>query len=315
MELTIETMTPADWEAARAIYREGIASGDATFETDAPDWGPWDRSHLPDGRLVARAGEALVGWAALSPVSPRLVYAGVAEVSLYVAAPARGHRGRVILPAVRDSYEDTLAAAEGADLLVSHPICFAARLVAEVTGTPWASTMVTPLGLSSAIDPLVLPGDHGLSGALRPLGLAFWGSLRWLLKRATRPWARPLDRLRAELGLPPAVDHPLVDGHSPWLHLALFSGALAGRQPDWPPQTVLTGFPFHDRDGEAGLPPALARFLDDGPPPVVFTLGCSAATVAGRFFRHSAEAAVRLGRRAVLVLKDARNRPPSLPGA
>jgi UDP:flavonoid glycosyltransferase YjiC (YdhE family) len=76
---------------------------------------------------------------------------------------------------------------------------------------------------------------------------------------------------------------------------------------------VLTGFPFLDRDGEAGLPPDLARFLDDGPPPVVFTLGCSASAVAGQFFRHSAEAARGLGRRAVLVLKAPGNRPPSLP--
>jgi UDP:flavonoid glycosyltransferase YjiC (YdhE family) len=76
---------------------------------------------------------------------------------------------------------------------------------------------------------------------------------------------------------------------------------------------VVTGFPFFDRDGDAGLPPDLARFLDDGPPPVVFTLGCSASTIAGRFYEHSAGAAVRLGRRAVLVLKVPGNRPPSLP--
>ena len=113
--------------------------------------------------------------------------------------------------------------------------------------------------------------------------------------------------------LPPAAAHPLVDGHSPSLHLALFSKSLSAEQPDWPPQTVITGFPFFDPDGETGLPPDLARFLDDGPPPVVFTLGYSASTVAGRFFQNSAEAAVRLGRRAVLVLKDPRNRPPSLP--
>ncbi len=220
---------------------------------------------------------------------------------------------RVILPAVRESYEDTLAATEGADLLVSHPICFAAGLVAEATGIPWASTMVTPLGLASAYDPPALPGYAGLSRALRPLGPAFWGPLRRLLKRATRPWAAPIDGLRADLGLPPAAAHPLVDGHSPSLHLALFSRSLSAEQPDWPPQTVITGFPFFDRDGETGLPPDLARFLDDGPPPVVFTLGYSAAAVAGRFYQSSAAAAVRLGRRAVLVLKDPRNRPASLP--
>jgi L-amino acid N-acyltransferase YncA len=106
MELTIEAMKPADWQAVRAIYREGIATGNATFETDAPDWEPWDRSHLPDGRLVARAGDTLVGWAALSPVSPRPVYAGVAEVSLYVAASARGQGiGTAFLQALIEASE------------------------------------------------------------------------------------------------------------------------------------------------------------------------------------------------------------------
>src|SRR4051794_23426407 len=106
MDLSIETMTPADWVAVRAIYREGIATGNATFETDAPDWEPWDRSHRPDGRLVARAVETLVGWAALSPVSPRPVSAGVAEVSLYVAASARGQGvGTALLQALIEASE------------------------------------------------------------------------------------------------------------------------------------------------------------------------------------------------------------------
>ena len=83
-------MTAADWEAVRAIYQAGIATGDATFETAAPPWEQWDAAHLAVGRLVARAAAGVVGWAALSPVSKRRVYAGVAEVSLYVAAAHRG---------------------------------------------------------------------------------------------------------------------------------------------------------------------------------------------------------------------------------
>ena len=97
------------------------------------------------------------------------------------------------------------------------------------------------------------------------------------------------------------------------LHLALFSRWLADKQPDWPPQTAITGFPFHDRDGAGCLPPDLARFLNEGPPPLVFTLGSSAASIAGPFYEQSAAAARRLGRRAVLILGDARTRPPSLP--
>ena len=125
-----------------------------------------------------------------------------------------------------------------------------------------------------------------------------------------------MDRLRSEIGLPPAVDNPLVEGDSPSLVLALFSKVLADRQPDWPPQTIQTGFPFYDRDGAGagGLPPELARFLDDGPPPVVFTLGVTAAMVAGPFFEHSIAAAQRLGRRAVVIVgKGGRDRPSSVP--
>ena len=120
--------------------------------------------------------------------------------------------------------------------------------------------------------------------------------------------------MRFEIGLPPTKDNPLVDGHSPSLVLALFSELLADKQMDWPPQTVHAGFPLYDQDSGAGLPPELARFLDDGPPPIVFTLSVSAAMVAGPFFEHSIDAARRLGRRAVLIVgKDHRSRPASLP--
>jgi rhamnosyltransferase subunit B len=208
-----------------------------------------------------------------------------------------------ILPLLRDSYEDTLAATTGADLLVSHTIAYAARLVAETTGIPWVSTIITPSGVWSAFDPPLLPGFPGLSKTLRPLGPLFWGPVGKSLAWATRSWAGPWHRLRKELGLPPWVGNPLVDSHSPSLVLALFSKVLAEKQTDWPPQTLVTGFPFYDQDGDAGLPPNLVRFLDDRPPPIVFTVGFSAVTVAGRFYEESIAAAGALGRRAVLVGK------------
>lgn len=89
MKFVVERMREQDWSAVQSIYREGIASGNATFETEVPDWEEWDKIHLPHCRLVARSGEQLVGWAALSPVSSRCIYAGVAEVSLYVKASQR----------------------------------------------------------------------------------------------------------------------------------------------------------------------------------------------------------------------------------
>jgi len=89
-DVAIESMRPEDWPAVRGIYEEGIAGGNATFEMYAPTWDAWDRGHLRECRLVARRGDRVVGWVALSPVSQRAVYRGVAEVSIYVAADARG---------------------------------------------------------------------------------------------------------------------------------------------------------------------------------------------------------------------------------
>jgi L-amino acid N-acyltransferase YncA len=99
-------MRPEDWEAVRAIYLEGIANGNSTFEHTAPDWQTWDQGHLPSCRLVARLGEEVLGWTALSPVSRRQVYAGVAEFSIYVAECARGRGiGAALLKALIESSE------------------------------------------------------------------------------------------------------------------------------------------------------------------------------------------------------------------
>ncbi len=83
-------MQPADWSEVLAIYEEGIATGNATLETTAPQWPAWDAAHRSDCRLVARRDGRVVGWAALSPVSDRCSYEGVAEASIYVAPDARG---------------------------------------------------------------------------------------------------------------------------------------------------------------------------------------------------------------------------------
>src|SRR5688500_17495361 len=99
----IDSMVESDFPRVRQIYLEGISTGEATFETDAPDWEKWDGAHLPFGRLVARAGETIRGWAALSAVSERCVYAGVAETSVYVDAQCRGRGvGSALLHALVD---------------------------------------------------------------------------------------------------------------------------------------------------------------------------------------------------------------------
>jgi L-amino acid N-acyltransferase YncA len=101
MSFLIERMQPADWVTVREIYLQGIAAGQATFETDAPLWESWDANHLAFARLVARDDEAVIGWAALSPVSARRAYAGVAEESVYVAFNRHGTgAGRQLLEAL-----------------------------------------------------------------------------------------------------------------------------------------------------------------------------------------------------------------------
>lgn len=220
----------------------------------------------------------------------------------------------LLMAALRDSYEDLLAAAQDADLLVSHVLTYAARLVAEKTGIAWATGFLQPLGFFSAYDPPVLPQVSFLA-KLRGLGPAFHRPLFWLAKRSCRSWGEPWHRLRAKIGLPPTVDNPLFEGlYSPSLILAMFSPLLAKKQPDWPTQTVVSGFPFLDESSRFGGIAELSSFLDAGPPPLVFTLGSSAVVDPGAFYEHSSAAAKLLGHRAVLIVgNDRANWPASLP--
>jgi L-amino acid N-acyltransferase YncA len=106
MEYLIDAMKPEDWEQVRSIYLEGIRTGNSTFESDAPDWEKWDAAHLKEHRVVVREHNHILAWAALSPVSTRCVYSGVAELSLYVAAVYRGKGiGSALLEAVIRSTE------------------------------------------------------------------------------------------------------------------------------------------------------------------------------------------------------------------
>ena len=106
MNCVIDKMRDSDWEQVREIYLEGIRSGHSTFETEAPSWECWNEAHLPFARLVMRAAERVNGWAALSLVSKRQVYRGVAELTVYVAESARGQGiGRALLEALIEESE------------------------------------------------------------------------------------------------------------------------------------------------------------------------------------------------------------------
>ena len=210
----------------------------------------------------------------------------------------------MLFPFVRDGYEDLLRAVEGADLLLTHPISFAGPLVAQTTGIPWVSSVLAPVSFFSAYDPPRPPFWQWMRH-MNVLGPRFVAAFLNRFKKFYKN--EHYEQFRKELGLPDRGS-PLFEGaHSPSLVLALFSRLFAQPQPDWPPQVHVTGFAFYDGRNELPMPLELTKFLDDGPPPIVFTLGTSAVWVARDFYRQSIAAAKLLGRRAVLLIGDDRN--------
>jgi UDP:flavonoid glycosyltransferase YjiC (YdhE family) len=219
----------------------------------------------------------------------------------------------LVMPHVEATYTDLARAVTGppeTDLLVSGELVYPAPIIAQKFGIRWASYTTAPASFFSAHDPPVLPPFPKFSRFLRALGPNANRAAIRLVKRATLKWSEPVRQLRARLALPPGED-PIYEGKfSPQLVLAIFSSIFASPQPDWPPNTVVTGFPFYDgASGKEALPSALAAFLDSGEQPIVFTLGSSAVMDPGRFYIESAEAARELKRRAVLLV--GRNPPPS----
>ena len=216
----------------------------------------------------------------------------------------------VIFPGVRDGYEDLLRAVSGADLLVTHPAAPAGPLVGHKTGMLWISTVLAPMSFFSHFDPPVPPFLPWLSN-LRALGPGFMKFFHGVMKQAFK--AEQVTAVRDELSIAD-YGNPMFDGqHSPTLALALFSELFASRQPDWPKQARVTGFCFYDEKDQPPISRELAEFLDNGQPPIVFTLGSSAVWIARDFFSESIKAAQALNRRAVLLIGDERNRPDTLP--
>ncbi len=208
----------------------------------------------------------------------------------------------IFMPHLRESYEDLERACRDADLLVTHPLTFTGPLLAQKAGLRWASSALSPMTMYSAIDPPVFPAAPWMQWARR-LGVAPYRLLFRIPRGIVRRWEQPLREFRAALGLPPSDDLAAFEGQfSPRLHLALFAEVLAPPQPDWPPNTVVCGFPRYD-----GAPPAanaragLEAFLAAGEPPIVFGLGSSAVMVAGDFWQEAIGAVEQLDRRAVLL--------------
>ncbi len=232
------------------------------------------------------------------------------------------HRGMeylisyLLMPHLHASYSDLMTACEGADLLLTHPLTFVAALIAEKTGIPWVSSVLSPASLISAYDLPVAaaaasPYEQAIAAVAKDTALR---NFRW----QARLWSAPVRQLRATLGMKPSGDPLFESQHSPNLLLALFSRTLAAPQPDWPPQTLVTGFPFPELNtgtsfANEQLPPELENFLNSGPPPIVFTLGSTVVWTPGNFYAEGATAAQQLGYRAVLPMGEAaRHIPPHL---
>lgn len=214
----------------------------------------------------------------------------------------------IIFPNIRATYDDLLPAVETADVVVLGELLYSGNIAAEKVGKPWVYAALAPTTFFSPHDPPVLPLAPWMA-AIHRFGPVLNAPILNLGKVVTGRWTTEYHQLRAELGLR-KKPNPIFSGkYSPYLNLAVFSSALGEPQPDWPENTLQTGFVFYDRgEAGAGMPEVLERFLEEGPPPVAFTLGSAAVFAAGSFYEESAEAIRRLGRRAVLLI--GKNRPP-----
>jgi len=207
----------------------------------------------------------------------------------------------MVLPYLDEMYEDLKAACVGADAMVTGELLYVAKSLHELTGIKWITTTLSPLTLFSFHDPGIYPGASFME-YLRPLPVGFHKAFFKLARLSIRNWFEPYKVFRRRLGLDPDHDPVFFGKFSEQCHLAMFSRAFAAPQPDWPQQTVQTGFCFYDgQEDEGKMPDGLQEFLDRGEAPIVFTLGSAAVMDARNFFDESAKAAAKLGRRAVLL--------------
>lgn len=255
--------------ASSSYYRERIEGLGFGFHPLRPNWDPTDAELIAQCEDIRRGPEVLFR--------------------------------QLVLPHLRDTYEDLHAAVANADLMLAGELVYAAPLVAEKLSLPWASVILSPTSFFSAYDPSLLVNIPSVY-RLRTAGPWVNRALLNFGKVVSRHWWKPVRQLRGELGLRVECDPVFRDKFAPELVLALFSRVLAQAQPDWPRQTVQPGFVFYDGQGNAKEDSAaLHAFLDSGEAPIVFTQGSTAVHNAGSFYETSAAAAKALGRRALLI--------------
>lgn len=249
-----------------------------------------------------------LGFHAVGPSLARLnadMGMSVAEITRAVARSDRFLFERIMLPYLETGARQLIAAAEGCVAIAGSTFAAGAAMAAERLNVPYVPVALQPTVVMSAFDPPVLPRAPWLAPGVS--GPRLWLNRATLaLGRATTAhWTRPINAVRQGLGLA-ATDLNLVfDGvRAGQLSLGLYSPLLSPRQPDAPPHFHVAGYAAYDSEagGPSPLPPALKAFLDDGPAPIVFTLGSAAVNIAGDFYVQGLAAARRLGRRAVLLV-------------
>jgi rhamnosyltransferase subunit B len=255
--------------ASTEYYRSKIEQLDLAFRPIRPDFNPTDGEMIAKCQNIRRGPEILIR--------------------------------EIVLPHLEESYTDLLAAAAGADLMLSGELLYPAPIVAEKLGLLWASIILSPCSFLSAHDPSLLVPMPPLIH-LRNAGWRLNRAILSLGVMSTHSWWKPVRALRRREGLGPGGS-PLTEGKfSPHLVLALFSRGLAKAQPDWPASSVQPGFVFYDRGNEADrVTTDMRTFLASGEAPIVFTQGSTAVHNAGSFYEVSTEAVKRLGKRALLI--------------
>jgi rhamnosyltransferase subunit B len=207
-----------------------------------------------------------------------------------------------LMPALDQSFDDLVSACRGADLFLSHAAGYAGPVVAEMMKLKWLSVALQPMIFLSAFDLPTIAGIPLLNSLYKMSGGAGRAALRFA-KGLTAGWAKPIHALRKRAGLPASNKNPMFEGQfSPYGTVALFSQHFASPQCDWPPHTTVTGFPFYDQPSFETNGTELARFLDEGPAPVLFTLGSSAVMQPESFYEESLKAASQCGFRAILLV-------------
>jgi UDP:flavonoid glycosyltransferase YjiC (YdhE family) len=216
--------------------------------------------------------------------------------------------------AIAPSFEPMLAALRAEtpahDVIIAHHFVFPAPIAAELAGKPWATVSLAPGVVPSAF---TRPGTHFGRAGSDPLAQK-WNQLLWATGSivAGREIDPLVNRMRRAHGLAPIRD-AMFGAHSEKLNLQLYSEKFAPRPADWSPEKQYGGFCFYDPPGEKALSPEVEKFLAEGPPPVLFTLGSAAVHLPGDFYQAAVDAVSSLGLRGILLLGRADNLPARVP--